>query len=84
MHAPEYVIETFMGSDETAATELLVELVDAGYDGRLVTRDVDGSLVLEVRVGPYDELEVAQEEAETIRRVHGVRANVVVIPKATP
>jgi len=82
--SPEYVIETFMGSDETAATRLLVDLVDAVYDGRLVTRDVDGSLVLEIRVGPYADIETAQDEAASIRRVHGVRANVVVVPTGAP
>jgi hypothetical protein len=82
--APTYVVEAFMGSDEAAATELLVALVDAGYDGDLITRNIDGALAIEVRVGPFETLEDAQKEATTIGRVHAVRANVVVIPSEEP
>jgi general secretion pathway protein D len=82
--APQYMLEAAMGSDEAVATDLLVELVDAGYEGELVTREVGGSLLLEIRVGPYASLSEARRVGEVISRAHDVALNVVVIPRESP
>jgi general secretion pathway protein D len=84
LHAPKYMLETSLGSDEEAATDLLVDLVDAGYEGSLVSGSVGGTLLLEVRVGPYETYEEAQRAGETIGRVHGRTFAVVVVPAEEP
>jgi len=83
-HAPHYALEASMGSDEEAATEFLVELIDAGYEGNLVSRNVGGTLLHDVRVGPYETIEDARKAAENIRRVYDVKPSVVVIAPEGP
>jgi hypothetical protein len=46
--------------DEGAAAATLQELIAAGYDGSLVTEDRSGTLLYEVRLGPF----ATREEAE--------------------
>jgi len=82
--APQYLLEASMGGDERAATDLLVALIDAGYEGRLVSGDVDGTLLLELRVGPYETLEEAQTVGGDIGRSHGVTPRVIVVPREAP
>ena len=83
-HAPKYLVEAVVGSDEEAATDMLVALIDAGYEGHLVTRDVDGVLLLEIRVGPYASLDDAQRAGVQIGRIHDLTPRVVVVPRDTP
>jgi general secretion pathway protein D len=83
-HAPRYMLEAAMGNDELAATDLLVGLVDAGYEGQLVTREVGGSLLLEIRVGPYPSLAEAREAGAVIGRAYDVPLRVVVVPREGP
>ena len=68
-----------MGSDEDAATGLLVALIDAGYEGELVTSETGGVLLLEVHVGPFDTFKAANDASEQIGRAHGVTPSVVVM-----
>jgi len=84
LHAPVYVLETSMGGDADAATQLLTQLVDAGYEGELVSREVGGSLLLEIRVGPYPDMDAAEDAAEHIRHTYDVEPNVVVVPTEEP
>jgi len=79
-----YVVRASMGSDEEEATELLTELVDAGYEGSLISSQVGGTLLIEVRVGPYATFEEAKREARNIDRVHDVDAEVVVVGPEKP
>jgi hypothetical protein len=84
IHAPQYMLEASLGSDERAATDMLVELIDAGYDGSLVSSNVGGTLMLDVRVGPYPTIEEARNAAEEIDRVHEVKPAVVVVSPERP
>jgi hypothetical protein len=84
IHAPQYMLEASLGSHEQTATDLLVELIDAGYDGSLVSSNVGGTLLLDVRVGPYKTIEEAQGAAENIGRVHDVTPAVVVVSPEEP
>jgi len=84
MRAPQYMLEASMGSDEKAATDLLVELVDAGYDGSLVSSTVGDTLLLEVRVGPYKTIGEAREASANISRVHGLTPALVVVSPEQP
>jgi hypothetical protein len=84
IYAPQYMLEASMGSDEEAATDLLVDLVDAGYEGGLVSSSVGGTLLLEVRVGPYETIEEARRAGEIIGRVYDRTFAVVVVPTEEP
>jgi general secretion pathway protein D len=84
IHAPQYMLEASLGSHEQTATDLLLELIDAGYNGSLVSSNVGGTLLLDVRVGPYKTIEKAQDAAENIGRVHDVTPAVVVVSPEEP
>jgi general secretion pathway protein D len=52
--------------DEGAAAATLQELMDAGFDGTLVSGDSSGTVLYEVRVGPFDSLEEAEVASSTL------------------
>jgi general secretion pathway protein D len=54
-------------ADEGAAAAALQQLIEAGHDGVLVAEEREGTLLYEVRLGPY----ASQDEAE--RSAQGVR-----------
>ncbi len=54
--------------DEGAAAAALQQLIDAGYDGALVTEDRSGTVLYEIRIGPFGELGEAEEAAEVMRQ----------------
>jgi Flp pilus assembly secretin CpaC len=75
-----YVIQAAVLGDETAAMETLTRLVDAGYDGTLVSADTTGVVLYEIRVGPYDNLADAQRAGEAIRRSEGLTPALLIEP----
>ena len=75
-----YMIQAAVLGDEKAAMETLTRLVDAGYDGTLVSAQTAGAILYEVRVGPYDSLDDAQRAAEAIRRSEGLSPALIVEP----
>jgi general secretion pathway protein D len=77
---PGYVVQAAVLGDEKSAMETLTRLVDAGYDGTLVSAEVAGGMVYEVRLGPYESLEEAQRVGETIRRSEGLAPALIVEP----
>jgi general secretion pathway protein D len=54
-------------ADEGAAASALQQLIDAGHDGALVSEEHQGTLLYEVRLGPY------ADQAEAERTAAGVR-----------
>jgi len=66
------------------AQEVMIELVDAGYEGLLVSRPVDGSVLFEVQVGPYDALRDAERAAATLERAYELEPKIVVERAAQP
>ena len=58
----------------------LTRLVDAGYDGTLVSAQTAGAILYEVRVGPYENLADAQRAAEAMRRSEGLSPALIVHP----
>ena len=59
---PRYFVQAAVVGDEDAADAMLTELVDAGYDGTLVAQpDRVGRVLYEIRLGPYETLEEAQQ-----------------------
>jgi hypothetical protein len=67
--------------DENAAMQLLTELVDAGFDGTLVSNQTSSGIVLyDIRLGPFDTLEQAQRAGMVVQSAHGLNSSVLVEP----
>lgn len=71
------MVEIF--NDESAAAAALTRLLDAGYDGTLVSRESDGDLVYELLVGPYVDLESAQDAATALAEVYDYDPSVMLL-----
>src|SRR4029453_7798455 len=75
---PGYGVLAAVYRSEDAAAGLLTELVDAGYDGTVVATRSGGSVLYEIRLGPYRELEDAQRTAEAVAGAFGLSPTVVI------
>jgi general secretion pathway protein D len=75
---PHYGILAAVFRDEAAAAETLTELVDAGYEGTLVSGESAGTVLFEVRLGPYETLKEAEEASTVVRRAFGLEPTVLV------
>jgi len=75
-------VATFVNEDEAIAT--LTELVDAGYDGSLLSNDTDGVLVFTLQVGPFSDLWTAQRTAEILDASYGYSSSVAVLRQDDP
>ena len=64
--APRYGVLAGTFRDEGAAAATLQQLLDAGYDGTLVSGDSSGTVLFEVRLGPFSELDEAQTAADVV------------------
>lgn len=69
---------------EARAMEVLSRLVDAGFDGDLITAETDGTLLYRVHIGPYTRLSDADRAAAEIREKYGIAASVLVGRKEEP
>ncbi len=76
--APSFGVLAATFRNESAATDSLQQLIDAGYDGTLVSGDTDGTVLYEVQLGPYPSIEAAREVAGVIRESFGLAPTVVV------
>jgi len=75
-------IATFL--DETEAMETLTTLLDAGYDGTLVSNESGGRIVFNVLLGPFDELWEAERAAATLDAAYGYSSFVTVVFEDDP
>jgi hypothetical protein len=76
-----YYVQAPVLGDESAAMQLLTELVDAGFDGTLVSNQTGSGIVLyEIRLGPFDTLEEAQKVGVVVQSAHGLTSSVLVEP----
>jgi general secretion pathway protein D len=78
-----YLVQAPVLGDENEAMQMLTELVDAGYDGTLVSNQTSSGMVLyEIRLGPFETLEEAQKVGTVVQRAHGLSSSVLVEPAA--
>ena len=70
--------------DEEQATQTLTTLLDAGYDGTLVSSDSDGRLVFSVQLGHFDDLREAERTGETLDAAYGYTSSVTVLHRDEP
>jgi Flp pilus assembly secretin CpaC len=76
-----YAVDAATYLDESSATQALTKLLDAGYDGTLVSGESDGKLVYTVQLGPFDDLRDAQQTAATVDEAYGYSSTVAVLPQ---
>ena len=76
--APRFGVLAATFRNESAATDSLQQLIDAGFDGTLVSGDTDGTVLYEVRLGPYPSIEAAREVSGVIRETFGLAPTVLV------
>ncbi len=76
------LVATFL--DETQATETLTTLLDAGYDGTLVSSESGGRLVFSIQIGPFDDLSEAEQAAGTLDAAYGYTSSVTVLRRELP
>ena len=82
---PQYLLRTVEFADEQQAIDAITTLVDLGYDGTLVTAERNGRLFYEIRVGPYDSLQDAQQAARVLERAQGISSTIEVqTPEENP
>ncbi|HBZ72594.1 MAG TPA: hypothetical protein DEP35_23820 [Deltaproteobacteria bacterium] len=82
--APRYVLLAAVYRDEAAARKKLRELLDAGFDATILTRDQAGTLVFEIRVGPFPDLAAANHAAAVLRESFGLSPSISVVSEAKP
>ncbi len=82
--APRYFLQAAIYSDPDAAVSKLTELVDAGYDGNLVSGEVDGAVLYQVQLGPFENVEEAERVGMALRRSHGLEPSVMLAPPEEP
>ncbi|HME70531.1 MAG TPA: type II secretion system secretin GspD [Myxococcota bacterium] len=81
---PRYLLLAAVYRDEAAARKKLRELLDAGFDATIVTRDQAGTLVFEIRVGPYPDLAAANHAAAMLRESFGLSPSISVLTESKP
>ncbi len=69
--------------DEGAARETLTRLVDAGYDGELISGNASGDVLLEVRLGPFESLAEAERVAGEMRSRFSLSPSILVEREGT-
>ena len=80
----QYRVQVVTYFNETEATETLTTLLDAGYDGTLVSSESDGQLIFSVQLGPFDELWEAEQAAATLDAAYGYNSSVTVLRRDEP
>jgi general secretion pathway protein D len=75
---PRYLVLGGVFADSGVAQATLTRLIDAGYEGTLVSSRASGRVLLELRVGPYRELDEAERTAEALRRAYSLAPQVLV------
>ncbi len=79
-----YQIQVGTFLDETEATEQLVELIDAGYDGSLAASESNGRVVFTIQVGPFEDLWEAEQAAQTLDEAYGFESTVTLQKREEP
>jgi len=74
-----YGLRVKLYDSETEATAALLKLLDAGYEGTLMSNSAGGRVVYELLTGPYSELKAAQAEAEVLTEVYQFAPVVTVV-----
>ncbi|MFP6656370.1 MAG: secretin N-terminal domain-containing protein, partial [Myxococcota bacterium] len=77
--AQRYAVEVATFLDEAEATKTLTTLLDAGYEGILVSSESSGQVFFKVEIGPFDDLWEAQRAAGSLDTAYGYRSSVTAV-----
>jgi cell division septation protein DedD len=72
-----YVVLAGTFADAQAARSRLQELIDAGFEGTLLSSPKGGRVLSELRIGPYPSQAQAEKVSETLRRSYDLSPRVV-------
>ena len=78
-----FLLQAAVLGDADAAAQLLTDLIDSGYEGDLIAAPVGESVLYEIRLGPFSELDEARLVGEAVQRSHGLTPSVLVLEEAT-
>jgi general secretion pathway protein D len=81
---PRYGVLAATFGDEGAAIAMLQQLIDAGHDGTLTSEERSGTLLYEIRLGPYDSAGAAEQKAAEIAEKFGLAPKVTLEREAAP
>jgi general secretion pathway protein D len=73
-----YLVLGGVFADAGVAQSTLTKLIDAGYEGTLVSSRASGRVLLELHVGPYADVEAAERAAEALRLGYALSPQVLV------
>ncbi|MEE2662520.1 MAG: type II secretion system secretin GspD [Myxococcota bacterium] len=76
---PRYGLQAAVFASEQDATETLTKILEGGHDGALVTTQVNGSLIYEIHVGPFESLGDARTARAMLRGSLGLDPSVMVL-----
>jgi general secretion pathway protein D len=79
-----YAVQVANYMDEDQATETLTRLLDAGYDGTLVSSESDGQLMFSVQLGPFDDAAEAERTSQTLDAAYGYSSAVTLLRRTDP
>lgn len=79
--ASNYGVLAATYGDAGVAKDTLQKLLDAGYDGALVSRRSGGTVLYEVRLGPFKNLDAANQAAGVLRASYQLAPTVFVEEK---
>lgn len=73
-----YLVVGGVFADPGVAQSTLTRLIDAGFEGTLVSSRSSGRVLLELRVGPFVDLHAAERAAEALHRGYALAPQVMV------
>jgi Flp pilus assembly secretin CpaC len=76
--AARYLVLGGVFADSGVAQSTLRRLIDAGYEGTLASSRSNGRVLLELRIGPYLNLDDAERTADALRRGYALAPQVLV------
>ncbi|MCG8589939.1 MAG: SPOR domain-containing protein, partial [Proteobacteria bacterium] len=74
-----YGVRAGVFRNDEEATALLTQLLDGGYDGTLVSNEIDGLLLFEVVVGPFEDAKAAGDVADVLERSYSLSPRVTLL-----
>ncbi|MBM4384026.1 MAG: type II secretion system secretin GspD [Deltaproteobacteria bacterium] len=70
--------------DEVAAMSKLQQLIDAGHDGTLRTEGKSGTVLYEIYVGPFDDVDAAEDKAAALAEPFELSPKVMLVRENAP
>ena len=80
----QYGIRAGVFSDERTAAATLTRLIDSGYDGTLSSSQTGGVLLFEIQIGPYNDLEGAEQTFEILRDAYSLDPAITILETEGP